>query len=57
MIDNATKENLKQKIRFTQEELVKLSFSGQKDPDKHESLLKSLNRAREELSQGLYRVR
>jgi len=56
MIDSTTREHLKNKIKATQEELVRLSFSKEKDPERHESLLRSLNDARNQLSRGLYGI-
>lgn len=56
MIDSTTREHLKNKIKTTQEELVRLSFSKEKDPARHESLLRSLNDARNQLSRGLYGI-
>ena len=54
MINSTTREDLKNRIKTTQEELVRLSFSPEKDPERHQNLLKSLNEARNELSRGLY---
>ena len=48
------KSELRQRIRKIQEELVRLEFSPERDSEKHQSLIESLNKARNMLSKGLY---
>lgn len=48
------KAELRQRIRRIQEELVRLEFSAVRDSEKHQSLIDSLNKARNMLSKGLY---